>query len=67
MTIAGCINQSKRVMEKFDEILYGQAPESLIEGTHKAISELLVSFEGRSFLGKMDSLEEITRPDLSVL
>ena len=58
MMIAGCINQSKRVMEKFDEILYGQAPESLIEGTHKAIRELLVSSEGRSFLGNLDSLEE---------
>ena len=61
MMIAGCINQSKRVFEKYDEVLYGQAPESLIEGTHRAIRELLISPEGKSFLSKVDSLEEDDR------
>ena len=61
MMIAGCINQSKRVFEKYDEVLYGQAPESLIEDAHRAIRELLISPEGKSFLSKVDSLEEDDR------
>ena len=61
MMIAGCINQSKRVFEKYDEVLHGQAPESLIGGTNSAIRELLISPEGKSFLSKVDSLEEDDR------
>ena len=33
MLIAGCLNQAKRILEKFDNILYGPAPEELIEET----------------------------------
>ena len=51
MLIAGCLNQSKRILQKYDEILYGSSPELLIGPTHVAIRELLQSEEARSFLG----------------
>ena len=57
MTIAGCLNQAKRIFEKFDEVLYGQSPESLVLETHKEIRVLLTSKECRDFLsagGKVD-------------
>ena len=50
MMIAGCLNQSKRIVQKFDDILFGQAPEKLIQGTHMAIRDLLGSEQCRSFL-----------------
>ena len=53
--IAGNINQSKRILERFDDILYGPAPESIIEDTHRVIHELLISDEGRSFLSRAES------------
>ena len=63
MMIAGNINQSKRILERFDEVLYGPAPESIIEDTHRVFRELLVSKEGRSFLSKADSTEVVDREE----
>ena len=34
MVIAGCLNQSKRILQKFDEVIYRSSPELLIEPTH---------------------------------
>ena len=50
MLTAGCLNQAKRIVEKYDEVLYGPAPEFLVNGTHTAIRKLLTSTECRSFL-----------------
>ena len=58
MVIAGCLNQSKRIIEKFDEILHGSKPEVLIQGTHDTIKRLLTSDECRAFLRDVDSTEE---------
>ena len=43
MAMAGCLNQAKDIVKKFDDVLYGPAPESLIGDTHLAIRELLKS------------------------
>ena len=60
--IAGCINQSKRIFEKFDRVLYGQLPENLIKKTHASIRDLLISEEGTKFLkansGELPVVEE---------
>ena len=50
MLTAGCLNQAKRIVEKYDEVLYGPAPELLVNVTHTAIRKLLKSTECRSFL-----------------
>ena len=50
MVIAGCMNQAKRIFEKYYEILYGPAPEMLIGNVHLAIEELLKSDEACKFL-----------------
>ena len=50
MLTAGCLNQAKRIVEKYDEVLYGPAPEFLVNGTHTAIRKLLTSTECRLFL-----------------
>ena len=34
MMMAGCLNQAKRIIQRFDDILFGPAPEELILGTH---------------------------------
>ena len=52
MVIAGCLEQAKKIIEKFDEVLYGPAPESLVEDTHSAIADLLVSEEAEAFLSR---------------
>ena len=41
---AGCLNQAKRIVEKYDEVLYA-APEILVNETHTTIKELLKSTE----------------------
>jgi len=46
MIIAGCINQAKRITQKFDAVLHGSKPEELIGTTHAAIKEILRSPEG---------------------
>ena len=50
MIIAGCIHQARRIFERFDSVLYGPAPESLIEKAHSSISELLDSEDCRDFV-----------------
>ena len=60
MMIAGCLNQAKRIFEKFDEVLYGQSPESLVLETHKKIRVLLASEECRDFLGAGGKVNDTT-------
>ena len=48
------MNQAKRIFEKFDEVLYGPAPEQLIKETHRAIRDLLGSTECAEFLAARD-------------
>ena len=50
MMIAGCVNQAKRILACYDEVLYGPPPEKLVTDTHKVIADLLVSDEARAFL-----------------
>ena len=57
MTIAGAINQAKRIVQKFDTVLHGAKPEVLVEETHKAIRGILQSKEGREFIRDLDSTE----------
>ena len=55
MMIAGCLNQAKRIVEKYDKILYGPAPEILVENTHTALRELILSEEAQFFLNEARS------------
>ena len=55
MIIAGCMSQSRKIFEKFDEILFGPAPEKLIGDTHHEIRRLLTSEEGTKFLAECTS------------
>ena len=55
MIIAGCLEQAKRIFEKFDEVLYGPAPEKLVEETHSSIADLLASDDAKAFMGIADS------------
>ena len=57
MVMAGCLNQSKRIIQKFDSILHGAKPETLIEDTHRRIREVLLSPEGREFFRDAESTE----------
>ena len=57
MVIAGCMNQARSSYENFDEILYGPAPEKLVEETHESVRKLLTSQECQIFhssVGKTD-------------
>ena len=59
MMISGCLNQSRRIFEKFDEILFGAAPEAIVEESHRKINTLLCSEEARRFqsdVGKTDDI-----------
>ena len=56
--IAGCMNQAKRIVEKYDEILYGPAPEVLVNDTHSTIRALLKSPGCRSFIDGGNDREE---------
>ena len=49
MMISGCLNESKRTIEKYDLIFYGEKLEVLVEETHNAIQELLTSEESKYF------------------
>ena len=55
--MAGCLNQAKRIIQKFDSILHGAEPETLIENTHRRIREVLLSPEGREFFRDAESTE----------
>ena len=57
MVMAGCLNQAKRIIQKYDSILHGAKPELLIENTHKRIREVLLSPEGREFFRDAESTE----------
>ena len=50
LMIAGCLTQAKRILEKYDDILYGSSPEEKVQTTHKEIRKLLLSSEGRDLL-----------------
>ena len=60
MVIAGCINQARHILEKFDEILYGDSPEELVVKTHVAVRELLASQECQVFLRQKDQIGNAT-------
>ena len=57
MLIAGCINQSKRILGNFDKILYAKSPVECAEETHKVITKLLASKEALLFQGKAEDNE----------
>ena len=59
MVIAGCLNQARSICEKFDEVLYGPAPEELVEQTHKDVRNLLISQECRDFLSQVDKTDKV--------
>ena len=59
MMISGCLNQSRRIIGKFDEILFGATPEAMVEECHRKIKNLLCSEEARrvqSNEGKTDDV-----------
>ena len=58
MMISGCLNQSRRIIEKFDEILFGPVPEEGVEKTHKDIRNLLCSDDCRTFLSNADKTDD---------
>ena len=47
MMISGCLNQSRSLFEKFEEVLFGAAPEAIVEESHRKIKTLLCSEEAR--------------------
>ena len=58
MMIAGCLNQARAILEMFDEVLHGPAPEKLVEDTHKEVRELLASQECQEFRSNIGSIDE---------
>lgn len=56
--IAGCFLQAKKILECYDEILYGPLPEELVESTHEAISKLLESQEALGLFNMPSDEEE---------
>ena len=42
------MRQAKKILEKFDEVLYGSSPETLVKDAHKKIRELLGSDTART-------------------
>ena len=50
MLTAGCLNHAYRIVEKYDEVLYGPAPEILVSETHTVIKEQLKCTECRTYL-----------------
>ena len=56
--IAGCLSQAKKILESYDEILYGPSPEELVESTHEAISELLGTREALGLFSEASDEEE---------
>ena len=63
MIIAGCVNQAKRILACYDEVLYGPPPEKLVTDTHKSIADLLVSEDARAFLGTKDDTSPSVSPE----
>ena len=54
MVIAGCLNQAKRIISKFDKVIDGKTPEFLVEETHEKIRALLRSQELSQVLDEDD-------------
>ena len=52
------MNQAKRIVEKYDDILYGPAPELLVNETHSTIRALLKSPECRAFIDSSNDRDE---------
>ena len=59
MMIAGALNQAKRVIEKYDEGLYGPAPEVLVEETHDSIRKLLSTEVARQFVDECQTADPV--------
>ena len=57
MIIAGCINQAKRIVQKFDTVLHDSKPEVLVGETPKAIRDICQSTEGREFFRELGSTD----------
>ena len=58
LMIAGLINQAKRILEKYDDILCGSSPEVLVQESHKTIGNLLRSAECRQLLQVNDKPQD---------
>ena len=58
MLIAGCLNQARRIIEKFDDFLFGPSPEELVETTHGKIKEILGSEEYKNYFACKDNVDE---------
>ena len=59
MMITGGLNQAKRIVEKFDEVLHiGSKPQVMIHKNHATIRRLLQSEDCSAFLREVDSKEE---------
>ena len=56
--IAGCLNQSRRIVEKFDKTLFRPTTADMVEKSHRDIRILLCSEECRSFLSKKDKADD---------
>ena len=53
MMTAGCLNQAKRIVGKYDDVLFGPPPEAQIESAHRSIREFLSSEGGKPFVSKV--------------
>ena len=60
MMIAGCLNQARRIVGKFDEILFGAAPEAMVEESHRKIRYLLCSEEARRVQSDEGKTDEVS-------
>ena len=56
MIIAGCLNQAKRIVQKFDTVLHGAKPETLTQVTHEGTKDILQS-PGRQFFSRSRQYE----------
>ena len=52
MIMAGCLNQAKRILQMYDNVLYGDSPEVLVQSTHQKIRDLLHSQDCIAFFNK---------------
>ena len=53
--IAGCLNQSRRIFQLFEEVLQGETPEALVVETHNSIRSLLKSDEAQGVINSMEN------------
>ena len=58
-----CGAYAKKILSKYDEVLFGPAPEVLIEPTHQAIRNLFASPEGKAFVARMAERKEGSTAD----